>query len=166
MGATRLLLSVRVPTGRMHFADAFVCCAPLQPFFCAMPVTSGEASPAEAQRPATAGRRLFQIPPSHTTPADAAAPAANTSSSSSTKPTAANIALRTIRPLTIAVNETEQSVWVDAGVIIADLLAYLASYVTPAAPSGYTLPAFPWFVYQVSRTPVPQAGGMMRSVRT
>jgi FAD/FMN-containing dehydrogenase len=61
--------------------------------------------------------------------------------------------MRTIRPLNISVNETEGSVWVDAGVITADLLAYLANYVTPDAPAGYTLPAFPWFVYQVSTIP-------------
>jgi hypothetical protein len=58
--------------------------------------------------------------------------------------------MRTIRPLNISVNETEGSVWVDAGVITADLLVYLANYVTPDAPAGYTLPAFPWFVYQVN----------------
>ena len=60
----------------------------------------------------------------------------------------ANILLSTIRPLTIEVNETEGSVWVDSGVITQDLLSYLGSYVTRAAPAGYTLPAFPWFVYQ------------------
>jgi FAD/FMN-containing dehydrogenase len=29
-----------------------------------------------------------------------------------------------------------------------DLLTFLRHYVTPAAPAGYTLGAFPWFVYQ------------------
>jgi FAD/FMN-containing dehydrogenase len=62
--------------------------------------------------------------------------------------TSANIVLSTIRPLNIEVNETEGSVWVDSGVITQDLLSYLGSYVTRDAPAGYTLPAFPWFVYQ------------------
>lgn len=60
----------------------------------------------------------------------------------------ANIVLTTIRPLTIQVNETEQSVWVSAGIKIIDLLNYLGNYVTATAPAGWTLPAFPWFVYQ------------------
>ncbi len=29
-----------------------------------------------------------------------------------------------------------------------DLLQYLGNYVTDVAPAGWTLPAFPWFVYQ------------------
>jgi hypothetical protein len=37
-------------------------------------------------------------------------------------PTAANVALTTMRPLAIDVNETDASVWVDAAVITADLL--------------------------------------------
>ncbi|GFH17373.1 FAD-binding PCMH-type domain-containing protein, partial [Haematococcus lacustris] len=37
---------------------------------------------------------------------------------------------------------------VDAGVITIDLLNYLANYVTARAPAGWTLPAFPWYVYQ------------------
>jgi hypothetical protein len=57
--------------------------------------------------------------------------------------------MTTLRPLNITVNESEPSVWVDSGVKVIDLLDYLANYVTPAAPSGYTLGAFPWFVYQV-----------------
>ncbi|KXZ42034.1 hypothetical protein GPECTOR_218g458 [Gonium pectorale] len=60
----------------------------------------------------------------------------------------ANIVMQTLRPLMIAVNETEESVTVDAGIRTIDLLRYLAAYVTPSAPSGWTLPAFPWFVYQ------------------
>ncbi|KXZ42035.1 hypothetical protein GPECTOR_218g459 [Gonium pectorale] len=60
----------------------------------------------------------------------------------------ANIVMQTLRPLMIAVNETEESVTVDAGVRTIDLLRYLAAYVTPSAPSGWTLPAFPWFVFQ------------------
>ncbi|KXZ51873.1 hypothetical protein GPECTOR_11g309 [Gonium pectorale] len=60
----------------------------------------------------------------------------------------ANIVMQTLRPLMIAVNETEESVTVDAGVRTIDMLRYLAAYVTPSAPSGWTLPAFPWFVYQ------------------
>jgi hypothetical protein len=54
--------------------------------------------------------------------------------------------------MSITVNETESSVWVDAGVKVIDLLDYLGNYVTAAAPAGYTLGAFPWFVYQVRRT--------------
>ena len=46
------------------------------------------------------------------------------------------------------VNETNACVWVDAAVITSDLLAYLADYVTRAAPAGSTLQAFPWFVHQ------------------
>lgn len=30
-----------------------------------------------------------------------------------------------------------------------DLINFLGNYVTEASPSGYALPAFPWFVYQV-----------------
>ncbi|PNH11479.1 D-arabinono-1,4-lactone oxidase [Tetrabaena socialis] len=60
----------------------------------------------------------------------------------------ANIVMTTLRPLLIEVDEQGQSVTVDAGVRTIDLLRYLADYVTPTAPSGYTLPAFPWFVFQ------------------
>ncbi|GIL63808.1 hypothetical protein Vafri_17809 [Volvox africanus] len=60
----------------------------------------------------------------------------------------ANIVMQTLRPLLIQVNETEETVTVDAGVRTIDLLRYLAAYVTPTAPSGWTLPAFPWFVFQ------------------
>ncbi|KAG2493001.1 hypothetical protein HYH03_008665 [Edaphochlamys debaryana] len=60
----------------------------------------------------------------------------------------ANVVMETLRPLVIAVNESERSVTVDAGVRTIDLLRFLAAYVTPSAPSGWTLPAFPWFVFQ------------------
>lgn len=50
--------------------------------------------------------------------------------------------------MNITVNETDQTVWVDAGVKTIDLLDYLRNYVTPTAPAGYTVGAFPWFVYQ------------------
>ncbi|WIA37270.1 hypothetical protein OEZ86_014213 [Tetradesmus obliquus] len=56
--------------------------------------------------------------------------------------------MSTIRPLNISVNESDQSVWVDAGVKTIDLLTFLRHHVTPKAPAGYTLAAFPWFVYQ------------------
>jgi FAD/FMN-containing dehydrogenase len=46
--------------------------------------------------------------------------------------------------LTISVNESDQSVTVDAGVIVMDLLTFLSNHVTDKAPAGYTLPAFPW----------------------
>lgn len=61
---------------------------------------------------------------------------------------AAGIAMTTIRPLRIVVDEEAQTVTADAGVIVADLLDYLSNYATFRAPGGYTLPAFPWFVFQ------------------
>jgi hypothetical protein len=61
---------------------------------------------------------------------------------------AANIQMSTIRPLSISVNEVNETVTVDAAVLTIDLLKYLANYVTENAPLGWTLPAFPWFVYQ------------------
>eukprot|EP00198_Chlamydomonas_reinhardtii_P009630 XP_001698967.1 predicted protein [Chlamydomonas reinhardtii] len=68
----------------------------------------------------------------------------NASSAASSSPTAtplaggvANIVMETVRPLIIQV-----------GVRTIDLLRFLAAYVTPTAPSGWTLPAFPWFVFQ------------------
>ena len=158
-----------------------------QPFFCA-----GEP---EANN-ATAGPMPSRL-------VDAAAPQ---------RATAANIALTTLRPLSIDVNASDESVWVDAPVIVADLLEvnegaaggwaralgppggrggskgrgclpqqtvgllghrlwlrlrlrdaivtlipashphprhqYLAAHVTEDAPAGWTIPAFPWFVYQ------------------
>eukprot|EP00879_Flechtneria_rotunda_P014556 GHRR01015211.1.p1 GENE.GHRR01015211.1~~GHRR01015211.1.p1 ORF type:complete len:664 (+),score=177.73 GHRR01015211.1:545-2536(+) len=80
----------------------------------------------------------------HQQPAAAAQPG----SVSVPRPTSANIVMTTIRPLNISVDEASESVWVDAGVITMDLLEYLSNYVTPAAPAGWTLGAFPWFVYQ------------------
>ncbi|KAL6752479.1 hypothetical protein V8C86DRAFT_2752850 [Haematococcus lacustris] len=59
-----------------------------------------------------------------------------------------NIVTTAIRPLAIRVLEEEEAVVVDAGVITIDLLNYLANYVTARAPTGWTLPAFPWYVYQ------------------
>ena len=44
--------------------------------------------------------------------------------------------MTTIRPLKIEVNEKDLSVWVSAGVMLWDLMDYLANYVTPAAPRG------------------------------
>lgn len=122
----------------------------LQPFFCAgAPHTEhsgadSSSSTAAAAAPVPAGRKLLQ--PNPVTPQDATAAANSTSSSTHQS---ANIAMTTLRPLTISVNESELSVWVDAGWKVVDLLQYLANYVTPAAPAGYTLGAFPWFVYQV-----------------
>ncbi|MEW5299855.1 MAG: hypothetical protein WDW36_002829 [Sanguina aurantia] len=72
---------------------------------------------------------------------------ANTSTLSHGK-TSANIQLTTVRPHVITVNETAETVTVDAGVKTIDLLDYLGNYVTKSAPAGWTLPAFPWFVYQ------------------
>lgn len=62
--------------------------------------------------------------------------------------TSANIIMTTLRPLIIDVDEEKGSVLVDAGVRTYDLLQYLGVYVTRSAPAGWTLPAFPWFVYQ------------------
>ena len=31
---------------------------------------------------------------------------------------------------------------------VFDLIQFLGNYVTKLSPTGYTLPAFPWFVYQ------------------
>lgn len=66
----------------------------------------------------------------------------------STVAAAAGIAMSSIRPLRITVDEEAQTVTADAGVVVADLLSFLANYATPRSPAGYTLPAFPWFVYQ------------------
>jgi FAD/FMN-containing dehydrogenase len=70
------------------------------------------------------------------------------SSSSRTGSGAANIVLTTLRPLAITVDEEAMTVDVDAGIKTVDLLTFLANYVTETAPTGWTLPAFPWFVYQ------------------
>ncbi|GLC54135.1 hypothetical protein PLESTB_000827700 [Pleodorina starrii] len=96
-----------------------------QPFFCA---SNGTAAPTP-----DGFRGVAQPPGSSASPA-AAGPA--------------NIVMQTLRPLLIQVNETEESVTVDAGVRTIDLLRYLAAYVTPSSPTGWTLPAFPWFVFQ------------------
>jgi FAD/FMN-containing dehydrogenase len=64
------------------------------------------------------------------------------------KPSSANIVMTTIRPLNISVDEASQAVWVDGGVKTSDLLEYLKNSVSPTAPAGWTLGAFPWFVHQ------------------
>ncbi|KAG2423395.1 hypothetical protein HXX76_015360 [Chlamydomonas incerta] len=79
---------------------------------------------------------------------NASAPAAAASSPLPAAGGVANIVMGTVRPLIIEVNETDETVLVDAGVRTIDLLRFLAAYVTPTAPSGWTLPAFPWFVFQ------------------
>ncbi|GBF99231.1 L-gulonolactone oxidase [Raphidocelis subcapitata] len=91
-----------------------------QPFFCAAP-------PANASAPARPPSGAAVIP---------------------TPGSSVNIALTTLRPLAIEVNASDSSVWVDAAVITADLLQFLADFVTEDAPAGWTLPAFPWFVFQ------------------
>ena len=58
-------------------------------------------------------------------------------------PTSANIAMTTIRPLTIAVDEVEETAWVDAGIRLNDALDYLGNFVTQNAPRGWTLGAQP-----------------------
>lgn len=62
--------------------------------------------------------------------------------------TSANIVMTTIRPLAITVDEDHGNAWIDAGIKIIDVLNYLGNYVTDKAPRGWTLPAFPWFVFQ------------------
>jgi FAD/FMN-containing dehydrogenase len=61
---------------------------------------------------------------------------------------AAAIVMTTIRPLRIFVDESARTVTADAGVVLADLLGFLSNYASARAPAGYTLPAYPWFVYQ------------------
>jgi FAD/FMN-containing dehydrogenase len=48
----------------------------------------------------------------------------------------------------VTVNEAEMSVWVSGGFTVMDLITYLASFVTLKSPNGYTLQAYPAFVYQ------------------
>jgi hypothetical protein len=61
----------------------------------------------------------------------------------------AGIVLGTIRPLQILVDEAAMAVDVDAVVRVWDLIDYLGNYVTHKSPTGYTLGAIPWFVFQV-----------------
>ncbi|GFH06839.1 FAD-binding PCMH-type domain-containing protein, partial [Haematococcus lacustris] len=70
------------------------------------------------------------------------------SGSGKSQSSSVNIMMTALRPLKIKVLEDEEAVLVDAGVITIDLLNYLSSYVTAKAPAGWTLPAFPWYVYQ------------------
>lgn len=84
---------------------------PPQPFFCANPNVTDPTIKAQSSV------------------GDGAAPT----------PTSANIQLSTVRPLTIRVHEQEEAVEVDAGVVVWDLIDYLAHYVTPTAPAGWTL---------------------------
>lgn len=60
-----------------------------------------------------------------------------------TPPTSANIAITTIRPLTIAVDEVKETAWIDAGIRLNDALDYLRNFVTQNAPRGWTLGAQP-----------------------
>jgi hypothetical protein len=112
-----------------------------QPFFCVLPATAaggnGAVNPDNTTTNSTTDGTLPGASP--LVQAAAGQPDANTSASSS-----AGIALTTIRPLTISVNESDQSVTVDAGVLVMDLLTYLSNHVTAKAPAGYTLPALPW----------------------
>lgn len=48
----------------------------------------------------------------------------------------------------ITVDEEAMTVKVDAAVKTIDLLNFLSNYVTPSSPTGYTLLAFPWYVFQ------------------
>jgi len=61
---------------------------------------------------------------------------------------AAGVAMTAIRPVRIVVDEDSRTVTADAGVILADLIEFLSNYASARAPAGYTLPAYPWFVYQ------------------
>jgi hypothetical protein len=164
---------ILLPDSDFPVLCVLVHAVPLQPFFCA---ASREQTKADAAalaaapgsvgtKPAPAsGRKLLQqqqpasgtpLPPAESTGKHSNnGTVQSTNAASSTpgpKSRSANIAMTSIRPLNISVNETEASVWVDAGVKVIDLLQYLANYVTPEAPAGYTLGAFPWFVYQVSQ---------------
>ena len=56
-----------------------------------------------------------------------------------------NIQMHTITPKAIAVDEEAMTVLVDAGVKTRDLLDYLSEF---GEGSGYTLPAFSWFIDQ------------------
>ncbi|XRB12283.1 FAD-binding PCMH-type domain-containing protein [Pseudoscourfieldia marina] len=56
-----------------------------------------------------------------------------------------NVQLRTISPKQIIVDEENLTVLVDAGVKTRDLLNYLSEF---GDGSGYTLPAFSWFIDQ------------------
>jgi len=56
-----------------------------------------------------------------------------------------NIQMRAITPKAIVVDETAGTVLVDAGVKTRDLLDYLSEF---GDDSGYTLPAFSWFIDQ------------------
>ena len=50
--------------------------------------------------------------------------------------TAADIVMTDLNPQKYEVNEEEMSVWVSAGTITWDLMAFLGDYVTDAAPRG------------------------------
>ena len=55
--------------------------------------------------------------------------------------TSANIVMTTIRPLTIDVDEEDMSAWVSAGVMVSDLMIFLANYITPSSPRGRAEPS-------------------------
>ena len=89
-----------------------------QPFFCAN-ATGTAPTGSSTARPA---RRLGTR--------------ANAGTGSPEQRQPVNIAMTTIRPLSIHVNTSAGYAWVDAPVITADLLQYLANYVTEDAPAG------------------------------
>eukprot|EP00775_Hariotina_reticulata_P010758 gene10758-10914_t len=91
-----------------------------QPFFCAKPGSTLDTSSTVPAAPLGVSATLDASP----------APGG----SSSTPPS--------------AVDEASEAVWVDGGVKTSDLLEYLRNHVSPSAPAGWTLGAFPWFVHQ------------------
>ncbi|CAD7703073.1 unnamed protein product [Ostreobium quekettii] len=60
----------------------------------------------------------------------------------------ANVAMTTMRPMTITVDEQEETAWIDAGILVVDALTYLSNYVTEVAPRGWTLASYPFWVKQ------------------
>eukprot|EP00803_Ostreobium_quekettii_P005155 evm.model.scf_1682.3 EVM.evm.TU.scf_1682.3 scf_1682:31361-34800(+) len=106
-----------------------------QPFFCADPAgvsANGDAGGERGKRrlltEALSRRGMLQdAPPSKTS---------------------ANIAMTTIRPMTITIDEQEETAWIDAGISVLDALDYLGNYVTKNARRGWTLPAYSFWVRQ------------------
>jgi len=53
-----------------------------------------------------------------------------------------------MRPMTITIDEQEETAWIDGGILVLDALNYLSTYVTEAAPRGWTLASYPFWVKQ------------------
>ncbi len=102
----------RAPPVRTHHSSRRFPTQP-QPFFCA------------------AGSNATAAPPP--------VQASDEGGAASASATAVNVQLSTLRPLGIQVLPQESAVWVDAGVLTAHLLQFLADFTTIDAPAGYTL---------------------------